>query len=178
LSSSSRPNAWISVGRVGRPHGLAGAFVVEEASDAPERLAVGAVVYVDDEAATVVEAKRAGGRTVVRLDRRVARGAALQVRRSELPEPPADSYYVADLVGVPVADELGHDLGIVKAVDPGVANDVLELDGGLRLPLVEDCVLEIDLECRRIVVAASFAEGGAASDGGQGGADSAAGAPL
>jgi ribosomal 30S subunit maturation factor RimM len=42
-------------------------------------------------------------------------------------------------------------------VVPGVANDVLELDSGLALPLVEDCVLAVDLEAGRIVVAPGFA---------------------
>jgi ribosomal 30S subunit maturation factor RimM len=44
----------------------------------------------------------------------------------------------------------------VSEVAPGVANDVLELDSGLALPLVEACVREIDLEGGRIVVAAGF----------------------
>jgi ribosomal 30S subunit maturation factor RimM len=39
-----------------------------------------------------------------------------------------------------------------------VANDVLELDSGLALPLVEACVREVDLDRRRIVVAAGFAD--------------------
>jgi ribosomal 30S subunit maturation factor RimM len=46
----------------------------------------------------------------------------------------------------------------VKLVTPGVANDVLELDTGVLLPMVEDCVREIDLDGRRIVVAAGFAD--------------------
>jgi ribosomal 30S subunit maturation factor RimM len=42
-------------------------------------------------------------------------------------------------------------------VAPGVANDVLELDTGILLPMVEDCVREVDLEARRIRVARGFA---------------------
>jgi ribosomal 30S subunit maturation factor RimM len=68
---------WISVGRVGRPHGLAGAFVVEDASEDPDRFSEGARVYVAREPAVVVEAKQAGRRLVVRLDRAAPRGAAL-----------------------------------------------------------------------------------------------------
>ena len=45
-------------------------------------------------------------------------------------------------------------------VAPGVANDVLELDSGLSLPMVEDCVREVDLEARRILVAPGFADPG------------------
>ena len=44
-------------------------------------------------------------------------------------------------------------------MSPGVANDVLELDTGLALPLVEDCVRAVDLDRRRIVVGSRrFAE--------------------
>jgi ribosomal 30S subunit maturation factor RimM len=42
-------------------------------------------------------------------------------------------------------------------VQPGVANDVLELDSGLALPLVEACVRDVDLEAGRILVAQGFA---------------------
>jgi ribosomal 30S subunit maturation factor RimM len=35
---------------------------------------------------------------------------------------------------------------------------VLELDSGILLPMVEDCVREVDLEHGRIVVAEGFAD--------------------
>ena len=38
-----------TVGRVGKPHGIEGAFVVEDASEDPERFAVGAELFVDGE---------------------------------------------------------------------------------------------------------------------------------
>ncbi|MBW3593768.1 MAG: ribosome maturation factor RimM [Actinobacteria bacterium] len=151
---------WVAVGRVGRPHGLAGAFVVEDASDAPERFASGATVYVEREAATVVEAKRSGGRLVVRLDRDVARGAALELPADELPPPAEDSFYVFRLIGLAVSEEDGGPLGRVRDVEAGVANDVLRLDSGVALPFVEECVLSIDLEAGRIVVAPGFADAG------------------
>jgi 16S rRNA processing protein RimM len=132
--------------------------VVDEASTAPERFALGARVLVDGAPAEVVESKRAGGRRVVRLDRDVRRGALLEVPRSELPEPEPDTYYVADLVGLDVVEEDGNGLGRVRAVEPGVANDVLELDTGLALPLVEDCVREVNLQAGRIVVHHGFAD--------------------
>ena len=148
------------VGRVGKPHGLAGAFVVEDASDDPHRFAVGAEVVVDGEAAKVVESKRAGGRPVIRLDREPSRGAALEIDRSALPPPDSGEYYVFQLVGLQVAEEDGRELGRVRAVEPYEANDVLELDSGLSLPMVEDCVRDVDLERGRIVVAPGFAAPG------------------
>lgn len=150
---------WVAVGRVGRPHGLRGDFVVEHASEAPERFAPGARVYVGREPATVVESKRAGGgRLVVRLDRAVERGAALELPVDELPEPEEGSFYAFQLVGLAVEEEGGRELGRVQEVEPGVANDVLRLDTGAALPLVEDCVRKVDLPAGRILVAPGFAE--------------------
>jgi 16S rRNA processing protein RimM len=148
----------VQVGRVGRPHGLDGAFVVEDPSDDPERFAVGAQLLVAGETAEVIGAKRSGGRLVVKLDRSVARGAILSVPRAALPATAEDEYYVFELVGLSVEEEGGRQLGRVQDVAPGVANDVLELDTGTALPLVEDCVLSVDLEGGRILVAQGFAE--------------------
>jgi 16S rRNA processing protein RimM len=147
----------VAVGRVGRPHGLAGAFVVEDASEDPSRFAVGAELLVAGEPARVVESRRARGRPVVRLDRPVARGAELEVPREALAAPGEGEYYVFQLVGLDVAEEGGRSLGRVAAVEPGIANDVLELDTGHALPMVEDCVRAVDLERGVILIAPGYA---------------------
>ncbi len=148
----------VVVGRVGRPHGLDGSFVVEDASEAPERFAAGAELLAAGEPAKVVASKRAGqGRLVVKLDRRVERGAALEVPRDALPEPGVGEWYVFQLVGLSVEEDGGRVLGKVADVEPWPANDVLVLDGGAMLPLVDACVLQVDLDAGRIVVAQGFA---------------------
>jgi 16S rRNA processing protein RimM len=151
-------NEFVAIGRVGRPHGLNGAFVVEEASDDESRFAVGARVYVGGGAAEIVETKRAGGRPVVRLDRDVARGELLEVPAAELAPPAEGSFYVFQLIGLDVEEEGGRGLGRVQEVAPGVANDVLELDSGIALPMVEDCIRAVDIERGRIVVSPGFVE--------------------
>jgi 16S rRNA processing protein RimM len=149
----------VPVGRVGRPHGIDGSFFVEGASDAPERFARGARLLVDGEPAEVIVSKRgAGGRPVIKLDRDVARGATLAVRREDLPDPDEDAYYVFQLVGLAVEEEGGRELGTVTDVENGPANDAIVLDSGRLLPLVDACVLEIDLAARRILVARGFAD--------------------
>ncbi len=153
-------SGYVTVGRVGRPHGLDGSFFVEHASEVPERFAVGATVHVGGEPAQVVSSKRSRGRPVIRLDRRVERGTPLEVPRSELPPPDEDSFYVFQLVGLEVEEEDGRALGQVAEVIPGVANDVLELDSGLLLPLVGGCVRDVDLDAGRIVVARGFSGAG------------------
>jgi len=146
----------VVVGRVGKSHGLDGSFVVENASEAPERFEVGAELIVGGEPAKVVARRHARGRPVIRLDRRVARGAQLEVPRESLASAGEDEYYVFQLVGLRVEEEGGDELGTVTDVIPGVANDVLELDSGLALPMVEDCVRVVDLANGRIVVSPGF----------------------
>jgi 16S rRNA processing protein RimM len=149
---------FVTVGRIGRPHGLDGSVVVERPSENESLFEPGKTLYVGGEPAAVAGRKRAGGRLVVKFDRPVERGAEVAVLRAELPEPEADSYYVFQLVGLDVVEEGGRHLGRVVRVEPGVANDALALADGLLLPLVGDCVRDIDLEAQRILVAPGFSD--------------------
>lgn len=151
----------VNVGRVGRPHGLDGSFVVEHASEDPERFAQGAEILAGGEPAKVVSRKHAGkGRLVIKLDRRVERGTPLEVPRDALPPPAPGEWYVFQLVGLAVEEEGGRALGTVADVEPWPANDVIVLDDGTNLPLVDACVLEVDLDARRILIAPGFATPG------------------
>ena len=147
----------VPIGTVGRPHGLDGAFVVERASDDDRRWSVGATLLLDGEPATIELSRRVGGgRRAIRLDRPATRGAQLAVPVAELPAPGPDSYYAFELVGLMVVDEAGAELGRVADVHPGAANDNLELDDGMLVPLIEDAVRAVDVEAGRIVVDRGF----------------------
>ena len=150
----------VVVGCVGRPHGVRGAFFVDGPSErAAEVFAIGSTVLAAGEPATVVSSTRgSGGRPVIRLDRAVERGAELAVERAELPNLESDEFYVFELVGLSVEQEDGRVLGQVREVLEYPANDVLELDSGVSLPLVEACVRSVDLEGGRIVIASGFAD--------------------
>jgi 16S rRNA processing protein RimM len=149
----------VPIGRVGRPHGLDGSFFVEEPSEREDAFTRGTTVYVDGEPVKIVASKRGSqSRPVIRLERRVARGAVLTVPRDALPQLEEGAYYAFQLVGLAVVEEGGRVLGQVREVLDYPANDVLELDTGVSLPLVEACVREVDLVGGRIVIAAGFAE--------------------
>jgi 16S rRNA processing protein RimM len=148
----------VRIGKVGRPHGIDGAFFVEQPSDDDRWWRTGARFLAAGEPVEVVAHRRSSGRPVVKLDKPIERGAALEVDRNALPPTEEDEYYAFELVGLEVVEEGGRALGKVRAVTPGVANDVLELDSEVLLPMVEDCVRTIDLDSRRIVVAHGFAE--------------------
>jgi 16S rRNA processing protein RimM len=148
----------VKVGRVGKPHGLDGSFFVEHASEDEERFAQGSTLHVDGEPAEIVASKRSRGRPVIRLDREAPRGAELAVPRDALPPPGEDEFYEFQLVGLAVEEEGGRPLGSVAALIPGPANDVLELDTGLLLPLVGACIQQVDLDAGRIQIARGFAD--------------------
>ncbi|HEY3463370.1 MAG TPA: PRC-barrel domain-containing protein [Gaiellaceae bacterium] len=150
----------VSVGRVGRPHGLDGGFFVEGASERKGVFAAGATLYAGGAPVTVVGLRHgSGGRPVIRLDRPVERGVELAVARATLPRlDDADEFYVFELVGLKVEEEGGRQLGRVREVLEYPGNDVLELDSGASLPLVEACVQQVDLAGGRIVVAVGFAD--------------------
>ena len=149
----------VPVGRVGRSHGVDGAFFVEQPSDRPEVFAQGAELWVGDQPAKVVVFRRGGGnRPVIKLDRPAERGATLSIPRGSLPELAEGEYYAFQLVGMAVEEEGGRFLGRVAEVVDYPANDVLELDSGMSLPLVEACVRSVDVDGGRIVVAPGFAE--------------------
>jgi 16S rRNA processing protein RimM len=149
----------VAIGRVGKPHGLDGSFFVEGASERGDAFAVGTVVQAGEGTAAIVASKRGShGRPVIRLDRGVPRGTTLSVPRESLPDLPEDEYYAFQLVGLEVVEEGGRILGRVADVLDYPANDVLELDSGVSLPLVEACVRQVDLTGGRIVVAPGFAD--------------------
>ncbi len=144
---------------MGKPHGIDGSFFVDGGSSSAERFAQGATLLVDGAEAKIVGSKRAaGGRFVIKLDREVPRGAMLAVRRDKLPDPGEDTYYVYQLVGLAVEEDGGRSLGVVAEVENLPANDVLVLDSGHLLPLVESCVLDVDLAAGRVLIARGFAD--------------------
>ena len=133
------------IGRVGRPHGLDGAFVVEQGSDDESRYDVGATIHVNGVPATITISRRVGrGRRAIRLDRPTERGDTLTLPRAALPTLPEGEFYAFELVGLRVEEEGGRVLGVVADVLPGAANDNLELQDGTLVPMIEDAIRSID----------------------------------
>ncbi len=85
------------------------------------------------------------------------RGTTLHVARSRLPDLPDDEFYTADLVGLPVIDTKGSEIGQITAVLNHGAGDLLEIGQnnagpGILLPLTRANVPTIDLTDGRIVI--------------------------
>lgn len=87
------------------------------------------------------------------------KGASLFVSREDAAPLPEGSFYIADLIGLPVITDEGRRLGVLKEVLDTGANDVFLVqdpdDPKAReylLPHIKSCVLKIDPEAGEILV--------------------------
>ena len=158
---------FIEVGRVVGAHGVRGKVKVQAFSGDPSGLLSAGRIRVGGTAGTARErdyevkaAHRSGGCAVFLLEGIGSaeeadglRGAAVSLRRSDLPPAGEDEYYWVDLVGCEVADGEGRPLGVVAGVTEGPAHDWLVIrrgDGEELLPLIEAFIRRVDLAGRRI----------------------------
>jgi 16S rRNA processing protein RimM len=156
---------WLHAGRVGRPHGLDGSFLVVEPN--PQLLRAAETVTI----AGVEHAieRRAGHdtRLILRLkrctDREAAealRGQDLFVGREYARELEEDEWWAEDLEGCTVRDG-ERAVGTVKRLLALPSCEVLEVErteGGnpLLVPLVSDAVRLVDLERSEIDIDLAF----------------------
>ncbi|AZI57824.1 ribosome maturation factor RimM [Nakamurella antarctica] len=156
------------VGRIGRPHGLAGGVTVEVRTDDPEtRFAAGSVFRTDPAATgplTLSSLRRIGGNTVLTFDgfadRNAAealRGTLLIVDTEALPElEDSEEFYDHQLVGLNVlligSDEV---IGCIADMMHLPSNDVLVVKtptGEVLIPFVSAIVPTVDLAGGFVVV--------------------------
>lgn len=154
----------VVVGRVGPPHGLHGAVVVQPFTDAPdERFADGAALHTGGGSLTVAESHWHGNRLLVRFDGVSDRAGAERLRGTELQVPAAsrpalddpDDFYDTDLIGLAASTVDGRPLGPVREVIHSPAADylVVRVDGRECLvPFVAAVVPTVDVAGGRVVI--------------------------
>ena len=106
----------------------------------------------------MVSRRVGGGRRAIRLDRPVERGAELAVHRSDLPPADPDHFYVFELVGLDVVEDGDGGATRLRAATSYRVWRTTSSSSttGQLVPMVEDCVHEIDVDGGRIVVARGF----------------------
>jgi 16S rRNA processing protein RimM len=165
VADAAAGRTWLHAGRVGRPHGLDGSFLVAEPNAALLR-STDTVKLADGERAI----ERLAGhdaRLILRLagcaDREAAealRGQILLVARGRAPELEQDEWWAEDLEGLSVGDG-DRNVGTVRRLLALPSCEVLEVErseGGepLLVPLVSDAVRTVDLEGKRIDIDLQF----------------------
>jgi 16S rRNA processing protein RimM len=118
--------AWIEIGRIGSPFGVKGWVRVESFIDPPERLFSYGHWEVRgprgiSQTRRLLEGREHGDGFIARLegieDRDAAallQGATIEVARSTLPPLKEREHYQADLIGLPVRNLEGVELGVVR----------------------------------------------------------------
>jgi 16S rRNA processing protein RimM len=160
-SMSALPDI-VVVGRVIRPHGLAGEVVVEIETDVAERFDAGSRLRLGPRGRSVevAQARPFGDRLLVRFagfDDRTAveglRGLDLTVDRGDVPAAPAGSFYHFELLDCACHDAREGELGEVIALHEDGGGTLLEVANGERkllVPFVTAFVVRVDVAARRI----------------------------
>ncbi|MFZ5799525.1 MAG: 16S rRNA processing protein RimM [Desulfobulbus sp.] len=160
--TGDRTGEYILLGKVTRPHGIRGEIRVHPFSGQPENFLGYREIFlapVDQEERIPyrIEQSRVQGRQVIlRLagceSRTVAEllaGREVWLRRSDLPEPGEDEFYLADLEGREAVMTDGLPLGRITAILDSPAHPILVVTGRDReylVPVHRGIVVSIDEE--------------------------------
>ena len=86
------------------------------------------------------------------------KGKGLYVTKENRVELKEDEYFIADLIGCDVftEDNLDNKFGVISDVMETGANDVYDIElaggGNVLVPAIKDCVLQVDVDNRRVVI--------------------------
>lgn len=149
-------------GQIGKPHGTAGDVYVVRISDDPHRFEPGARLLHEDGRELLVESAREHrDRFLVRFEGVASRSdaealrGALFVPADEARDLDEGEFWVHELEGFAVVLDDGHEVGTLRRVDPGAAQDllVIETPTGERLvPYVAEIVVGVNKETRTITI--------------------------
>ena len=156
----------VTVGRIGRSHGLAGEVYVLSESDTPDRFRSGAAFLTDQQPPQRLEVRSSrqhqGKLLVVFVgiaDRTVAESmidVGLTIAAGERRVLGDDEFWPDELVGLTVRDPAGQPIGTVTSVETGGPQDRLVVrtaDGQQALiPFVRELVPEVRIAEGSVVV--------------------------
>ncbi len=157
----------VAIGRLSAPHGKDGLVTMVPLTEVPGNFRPGMAVFLAGERprwSRLQHVEHGSGRKLVvaldgiasREDALAAGGYAVQISREDLADPPSDTYYVMDLVGMRVETVDGQVLGLITDIAPGPANDVMvvedEVGRQVLLPMISDVITAVDRDLGLCVV--------------------------
>lgn len=84
------------------------------------------------------------------------KGCYIKIKREATRKLPKDTYFIADLIGLPVYDENGNLLGKVDDIYNNKSHDIYvvkdELGKQILLPSIKEVIKQIDIENEKIIV--------------------------
>jgi len=157
-----------AVGKVVKAFGIKGEVVVESMTSAAGRFKALKSVFVGrndrDVESSTVEYVRVEGRKGVRVklssvqsrnDAELLVGAYVFVQKNDRVRLSRGTFFVEDLLGIQVIDEMGKHIGFLNDVLKLPAQDVYVIEGDGRevmIPATREFIREIDLDARTMKV--------------------------
>lgn len=152
----------IKVGKIVNAVGLKGEVKVYNYSDSSEIYEITPEMYVGSELLQIENVRLQKNMVILKLEgindrnaAEAAKGRDIFITEDDLPELEEGEYYVRDLIGMTVEED-GNILGKVTDVLQNTAQDVFEVERKngkqLLIPRVDEFVLDIDLDTRKIKV--------------------------
>lgn len=157
----------LEVGKIVNTHGLRGEVKVVSWTDYPEVFEDIECVYLkkknDYERLDIKGIKYQKGNLIIKFSQiqdinqaEKYKNQVIYAEREMLGELPEGVYYIADLIGLDVITDEGEKLGVIADVFNTGSNDIYEVkrEGkkNLLLPVIDEVVLDIDLENKRVTV--------------------------
>ncbi len=147
----------VAVGHANAPWGVRGHVKITPLTNNPERLATGALVYVNGVQRRIVDTRSPSGYPVVQFEGVVnregaeaLRGATIEIDEADLAPLPEGEYYIHDLVGLRVLTIDGDEVGILDDVLQTGSNDVYVVkrpgEKDLLVPAIDGVVGDINLD--------------------------------
>jgi 16S rRNA processing protein RimM len=153
----------LPIGKVTRPHGIAGELKVQLAPEYAGALDGVKRIYLDDDQPYRLRSYRYHqGAALIKLDgletrneAEALRGARIFVHIKDLPPLPVGQFYSHELIGLRVLRESGELLGELTEVLATGSNDVYVVQTGaseLLLPALDSVVRALDVRARTMTV--------------------------
>ncbi len=157
----------LEVGKIVNTHGLRGEVKVVPWTDYPEVFEDIESVYIkkksEYERLDIAGIKYQKNNLIIRFaqlkdinEAEKYKNKVLYAEREALGELPEGVYYIADLIGLDVVKEDGEKVGVIADVFNTGSNDIYEVkregQKNLLLPVIDDVVLNVDIENKRVTV--------------------------
>lgn len=155
----------IVIGKIVAPHGVRGDIRILPSTEKPEQFLDLDYLLLKDGRKLHIQSARFHKRMVLVTTKELTtmneaellRDQEVLIKAEDLPELDEGQFYVADLIGIPVYDEEGNQIGTFKDALSTGSNDVyvIAVPGAkdILLPALKIYVKEINIAEKRIVVA-------------------------
>ena len=156
----------LEVGKIVNTHGLRGEVKIVPWTDSPDIFEKIEYVYVGNESGERLDIngiKYQKNNLIVKFAQindidaaQKYKNKIICAQREMLGELPEGTYYIADLIGLNVVTDDGREIGVISDVFNAGSSDIYEVkrEGmkNLLLPVIDDVVLKIDLDEKKVTV--------------------------